>query len=244
LLGKLHYFNFHRLSTKNLRFSRYFKQFLSVQEANDLYAELYALKEKHFNRDLGKKFFLSVERRKTSINVFLVSTPKGKVLAPRFTAAFGEKGIGTYGYAGFERETVEEWPKLLLDCKNRIEKQLGVKFNYGFVNIYETKNDDGTPAEHYIGWHSDSEGDIVTSDDGQTTIASISLGDERKFQLRQNYRVGKDTPTTITNVVLEHGSLCTMEKHTQKMYKHCVPKKKGATKPRINVTFRLMKIKN
>lgn len=201
---------------------RYFKQFLSTEEADELYNEIYALKSKHFNRDL-------------------VNTPRGKVKAPRFTAAFGEKGI-TYEYAGYTRKTVEEWPKKLAKCKKLIEETLGVQLNYGFINIYEIVDEAGDPVEHYIGWHSDSEGDIQTTKDGQTTICSISLGDERKFQIREIYKPGKEKPTTIHSIVLEHGSLCTMEKHTQSLLKHQVPKKRGATKPRINITFRLMKI--
>lgn len=201
--------------------SRYFPQFLSETEANELYDELYALKDIHFNRDV-------------------VSTPRGKVKAPRWTAAFGEEGI-VYGYAGMERETVTEWPKLLLECKKRIEKKLGCELNYGFVNIYEITDKDGNVVEHYIGWHSDSEGDIVTTKDGETTICSISVGDERTFQLRETYKVGKEKPTPIISKVLEHGSLCTMEKQTQKFCKHQVKKKSGAKKPRINITFRKMK---
>lgn len=203
---------------------RYFKNFLSKEDAEQLYQELYSLKSKYFDQDL-------------------VNTPKGKVKAPRFTAAFGEKGI-RYEYAGYTRKTVEEWPEHLLKCKKRIETELGVELNYGFINIYEVVDDDGELVEHYIGWHSDSEGDIKTTSDGQTTICSISLGDERKFQLREIYKPGKDKPTEIHSIVLENGSLCTMEKHTQQLMKHCVPKKKGATKPRINITFRMMITRN
>lgn len=202
--------------------AKYYPSFLNTEEANELYQELYNLKDKYFDRDL-------------------VNTPKGKVLAPRYTAAFGEEGI-SYKYAGMNRSTITEWPELLLKCKESIETTLDVKLNYGFVNIYEIVDNNGNKVDQYIGWHSDSEGDIVTTSDGQTTICSISLGDERKFQLRENYKVGKEKPTPITSIVLEHGSLCTMEKHTQQLCVHCVPKKPNASKPRINITFRLMKV--
>lgn len=201
--------------------AKYYTNFLSKDEADELYTELYGLKDEYFTRDL-------------------VSTPRGKVKAPRFTAAFGEKGI-KYGYAGFERVTITKWPMLMLKCKKNIEQQLGCVLNYGFVNIYDVIDEEGDPVNHYIGWHSDSEGDIVTTQSGETTICSISLGDERKFQLRERYTPKKDNPTPITSKVLEHGSLCTMEKHTQLLCKHQVPKKKKASKPRINITFRNMK---
>lgn len=199
---------------------RYFKDFLSQEDADALYDEIYGLRTKYFDRDI-------------------INTPKGKVKAPRLTAAFGEKGI-QYKYSGFTRQTVNEWPPLLEKCKLQIEKELNVKLNYAFCNIYEVEDENGSTVEHYIGWHSDDEKGIVTTSDGQTTICSISLGDNRKFQLRENYRVGQETPTYIYSYILEHGSLCTMEQHTQQMMKHCVPKKKNATRPRINITFRFM----
>lgn len=157
-----------------------------------------------------------------------------EVEAPRFTATFGVKGT-TYTYAGMTRIPTTEWPVELLDCKTKLEAFLGCELNYAFVNYYE--------GEHYIGWHSDKEGDIETTPDGQTTIASISLGDEREFQIRPIYRKG-EKPTQIYKKILKNGSLCTMEKHTQSLCKHCVPVKRGSTKVRINITFRKMRVNN
>lgn len=116
--------------------------------------------------------------------------------APRLTAAFGEDGI-KYRYAGMERDTIIEWPKNLLKVKELIEKRRGIKLNYAFVNIYEVQDADGKDVEHYIGWHADKEADIVCDDTGATTIASISLGDERKFQIRAHKRKASDSPTKI-----------------------------------------------
>jgi len=70
----------------------------------------------------------------------------------------------------------------------------------------------------------------------------LRLGDEREFRIRQIYKKG-ETPSFVHKKVLEHGSLCTMEKHTQHLCKHSVPVKNGATKDRINITFRKMKIR-
>lgn len=208
------------IKNEKTAYVRYFREFLSREKGDALYEELYALKPKYFNRDL-------------------VNTPRGQVKALIYTAAFGEKGI-RYRYAGYERVTIEEWPVLLKECNEMIEMTLDVQLNYAFCNIYETRDEDGNPVEHYIGWHADDEGEIAKTPDGQTTICSISLGDERKFQLRENYKVGKEQPTSIHSLILEHGSLCTMEKHTQQLMKHCVMKKKNASMSRINVTFRLM----
>lgn len=166
---------------------------------------------------------------------------------PRLTAAFGEEGI-RYRYAGMDRETITEWPEALLKVKKLIEEHRGIKLNYAFVNIYEIEHND-KPAKHYIGWHSDKEADIVCDDTGATTIASISLGDKREFQLQPMKRIKKDTRSPVTgplplySKVLGHGSLATMEMHTQKLFKHRVPPKPSAKRPRINVTFRQMRKK-
>lgn len=132
-----------------------------------------------------------------------------------------------------ERLPHTEWPNELKECLNKINEFLGCDLNYAFINYYL--------SNHYIGWHQDKESDIETTPDGQTTIASISLGDEREFRIRQIYKKG-ETPTKIHKKILENGSLCTMEKHTQELCKHSVPLKKGTTNDRINITFRKMKI--
>lgn len=195
--------------------SRYYKDFLSKEEATTLYNTLEGLltSEGVFTQDKYVIFGKTVD-------------------APRLTATFGPEGI-TYKYAGMVRKPTTTWPTCLKECKDKIEESLGCSLNYAFVNYYKT--------DHYIGWHSDSEGDIETTDDGQTTICSISVGDEREFRLRQIYKAGKEPPTKVYKKVLENGSLCTMEKHTQSLCKHSVPVKNKATTPRINITFRLMK---
>ena len=145
--------------------------------------------------------------------------------APRLSAAFGSKG-STYTYSGMTQPAITDWPLKLLECKALVEQKLDCKLNYALVNIYETGKD-------YIGWHSDDEKDLESN----TPICSISLGDERKFQLREKYSKG-ETPTKIYSKVLAHGSLCTMEKQTQQICKHKVPVKPKASSPRINITFR------
>lgn len=200
-------------------YSRYFQEFMSKRQADELFDELYRLKDKLFRQDV-------------------VTTPSGKKLAPRLTAAFGDARI-TYKYAGMTQRTNPEYPKLLLECKCAIEALIGCSLNYAFVNIYEISDSDGKHVDHYIGWHSDDEGEIVKDDTGATTICSISLGDERQFQIRKAYKPPQ-SPTPIHSTVLHHGSLCTMENQTQLLCKHQAPKKKNATKVRINVTFRLM----
>jgi len=160
----------------------------------------------------------------------VIPTPRGPTPAPRLTCTYGPSGA-LYKYAGFERAPVTEWPVLLLACKERAEQVVGCELNYAFVNVYRDGKDS-------IDWHSDGESDIIPG----STIVSVSLGAEREFRIREIYKVGKDTPTPVTKVVLEHGSLLTMEHDMQKLCKHCVPKNERVTGVRVNITFRLMKL--
>jgi alkylated DNA repair dioxygenase AlkB len=63
-------------------------------------------------------------------------------------------------------------------------------------------------------------------------IASISLGQERKFQMRPH------SGGSITDFWLEHGSLLLMKPGCQENWIHQLPKTSRALKERINLTFR------
>jgi alkylated DNA repair dioxygenase AlkB len=81
-----------------------------------------------------------------------------------------------------------------------------------------------------MGWHSDDEKSI----EDNSTIASVSLGAERKFSFKH-----KQSNKTIT-IFLEHGSLLLMKDAAQKNWLHSLPKSSKITLPRINLTFRRM----
>lgn len=81
-----------------------------------------------------------------------------------------------------------------------------------------------------MGWHSDDEKSI----EGNSAIASVSFGAERRFSFKH-----KQTKETIS-VLLENGSLLLMEDATQKNWLHGLPKSTKITLPRINLTFRTM----
>lgn len=192
---------------------RYWDNFLTPQEADQLYDVMYKnLPE--FTRDVYK--------------IMGKDTP-----APRLTQTYGPEGC-EYTYSGMSRKPNTNMPKELKECMEKVSNFLGFDFNYAFVNFYDKKD--------YIGFHRDSENNIHTTKDGQTTIASVSLGEPREFRIRQIYKKG-ETPSYIYKKVLNHGSLCTMEYHTQLLCKHSVPVKKDSKRPRINITFRKMLIK-
>ncbi|MFZ0510672.1 MAG: alpha-ketoglutarate-dependent dioxygenase AlkB [Candidatus Nitrosopolaris sp.] len=108
-----------------------------------------------------------------------------------------------------------------------VEKLTETKFNSCLLNLYHNGNEG-------IAWHSDDEKSLEKN----STIASLSLGAERKFSFKH-----KQTKQTIS-LVLEHGSLLIMKDATQTNWLHSLPKSKKITGPRINLIFRTMSTEN
>ena len=143
------------------------------------------------------------------------------ILQPRLTAWHGDPGT-KYSYSGIELAP-EPWTDSLLHIKRRVEMLSRHRFNSVLLNYYRDHRDS-------MGLHSDDEPELGD----RPTIASLSLGEERRFQLRHRYR--KDLkPVTIP---LPGGSLVIMRGDTQKKWKHGIPKERVPCGPRINLTFR------
>jgi len=141
------------------------------------------------------------------------------VTPPRLVAVVGPEGM-KYRYTG-SIKVASGWHPAVLKVKDILKDELGQDFNFVLCNLYRDGKDS-------IGWHSDKEKDIVTD----STIASISLGAKREFQLENK------ATQEITKVPLPSGSLLLMKGKCQKLYRHAVPKDMSITKPRINLTFR------
>lgn len=125
-----------------------------------------------------------------------------------------------YRYSGGNK-TALKWTEELLALKMVVENYLQKKFNSCLLNLYHNGNEG-------LGWHSDDE----TMLGKNPTIASLSLGVERKFSFRH-----KGTGQIIS-LFLENGSLLVMQGSTQIHWQHCLPKSKKIACPRINLTFR------
>jgi alkylated DNA repair dioxygenase AlkB len=125
-----------------------------------------------------------------------------------------------YTYSNTTKQALT-WTKELSDLKQIVEEIAEVKFNSCLLNLYHTGNEG-------MGWHSDDEISLGKNN----TIASLSLGAERKFLFKH-----KQTKQTAS-LVLEHGSLLIMKDSTQTNWLHSLPKSKSITRPRINLTFR------
>lgn len=139
---------------------------------------------------------------------------------PRLTAWFGDSATN-YKYSGIYMNPVT-WTPMLFSVKTKIETAVKYKFNSVLLNLYRDGNDS-------VGWHQDNEPEL-----GQNpTIASVSLGASRQFQLKH---ITENLQQL--NITLHHGSLLLMRSETQHFWKHQIPKTKKDVKPRINLTFR------
>jgi len=138
---------------------------------------------------------------------------------PRLTAYYADEGV-KYQYSGVTHEAIG-WPPFLSAVKERIQEVIGEKFNSLLLNFYR----DGSDS---ISWHSDDEKELGTN----PTVASLSLGGERVFQIRHK------TTKEKQSMILNHGSLIVMGGTMQHYWQHCVPKTTKPVAARINLTFR------
>jgi alkylated DNA repair dioxygenase AlkB len=136
---------------------------------------------------------------------------------PRLTALMGDSA---YRYSGILNMPAP-WPEALAELRERLRKHLGVNFNSCRANLYR----DGTDS---MGYHSDDEPELGP----RPTIASISLGDRRRFLLRHR------TTRERWSWDLGHGDLLVMRDESQSDYGHAVPKTSRPVGLRMNLTFR------
>jgi len=141
------------------------------------------------------------------------------VMQPRLTALMGDDGM-EYGYSGITMQPTP-WSEETLAVKKKIESVCEEVFNVCLLNYYRHGQDS-------MGWHADDERELGRN----PLIASLSLGDTRKFMLRN--KADKKEKMTF---LLEHGSLLLMGGDLQHRWQHQVPKTKHA-QARINLTFR------
>jgi len=139
----------------------------------------------------------------------------------RKTIFFSDTGI-EYVYSG-KKNPSRPFPEFLHPLLARLRKHTGIVFNGALANYYEH-------GEEKLGPHSDDERGVGR------TIASISLGATRKFQIRpksHHKEKGRSLDIDTTN-----GMLIIMAGDMQKNYVHSIPVQKRVTEGRINLTFR------
>lgn len=150
-----------------------------------------------------------------------------KIPVPRWQKSY----INAYSFSGLVHKA-DDLPKEFekFFCWGQsLKKYDGEKFNQVLINWYEN-------GLHYIGSHSDDETQLVKNSE----ILSISLGETRKFRIRE-----KKDKKIVKEILLEHGTVVIMGGKTQKEFKHEIVKvsgKKGEKLgPRINITLRQFK---
>jgi len=141
------------------------------------------------------------------------------VKQPRLTAFHGDQGIH-YRYSGRTLRTVD-WTEGMHAVRRRLLQDQGLSFNCVLCNAYRDGND-------AMGWHADDEPELGPL----PTIASLSLGESRRFLLKP--RGGGER----RSLLLEHGSLLLMSGDLQAHWLHCLPRTRRAVGWRINLTFR------
>jgi alkylated DNA repair dioxygenase AlkB len=142
-----------------------------------------------------------------------------KIKVPRLEAYYALNGE-QYGYSGQQLQA-EKFPTFLDELRLEVQKRTGYNYNALLINYYRDGEDSN-------GWHADNEKTLGPN----PSIASISLGAERTFELKHLSTGQKKS------VLLADGSLLHMHGPLQHHYKHQLPKKRALTEARLNLTFR------
>ncbi|HHJ35664.1 MAG TPA: alpha-ketoglutarate-dependent dioxygenase AlkB [Gammaproteobacteria bacterium] len=142
-----------------------------------------------------------------------------RIITKRKVAWYGDSDYA-YTYSNVTKHALG-WTRELTDLKDIVEDITDTDFNSCLLNLYHD-GDEG------VGWHSDDE----TALGENPIIASLTFGAERKFSLK--HKVNKQ----VVSLTLESGSLFVMKGKTQSNWVHCLPKMKGISTARINLTFR------
>lgn len=145
----------------------------------------------------------------------------GKTIpVPRLECMYGDEGCD-YVYSKSVLLQPIAWTPELQQLRLHIESSTGYRFHIVLCNRYRDGRDSN-------GWHADNEKSMGKS----PAIASITLGQKRKFQMRQGKK-GKPV-----DIWLEHGSLLVMHPGCQESWVHQLPKTTQPVEERINLTFR------
>lgn len=143
-----------------------------------------------------------------------------KILQPRLTCLYGNEGK-PYSYSGLTMQP-HRWNSTITHIKEEVENVCNEHFTTVLANLYRNEKDSN-------GWHADNEKELGRN----PIIASVSFGEERKFQLKHI----SDANIKLS-LNLNHGSLLLMKESSQILYKHQIPKSTKPKKNRINLTFR------
>lgn len=172
--------------------------------------------------------FISKEEADRYYYTLLHSTPWREYQMPMYDKVVtAPRMIAWYGEQEEAGESSLQWTPELLELRAKVEKQTGLSFNGVLLNLYRNGNDS-------VAWHSDKEYKIGKN----PSIASVTFGQTRPFSLRHK------TDKTIgqLEIPLHHGTLLLMSGTTNTFWEHHIPKSAKEMLPRINLTFRRIKM--
>lgn len=142
-----------------------------------------------------------------------------KIITKRQVAFEGDNAVA-YTYSK-QKKIASPWSHVVLELKQKLEKDLNTQFNGCLLNLYAT-------GEIGMVWHSDNEPEL----ERKGIIASLSFGATRTFQLKHKHTQEK------IEVTLENGSLLIMNMESQQNWVHQLKKEPKIKEARINLTFR------
>ena len=148
---------------------------------------------------------------------------------PRLTSLHANTS-DSYTYSGVTM-TPKPMTETLKQIEKRIQKYSDASFTSVLLNLYRDGKDSN-------GWHADDEPCYtqVRGGGGAVTIASVSLGAERPFELRR--KPVHSAERRRFSIVLREGSMLVMAGATQTFWEHRLPADPSCTTPRYNLTFR------
>jgi len=149
------------------------------------------------------------------IKIFGKSLPQ-----PRLTALYAETRMA-YTYSGLTLRPLPFTPELR-KIKTELKEFIAEDFTHCLANLYRDGKDS-------MGLHADDEKELGRN----PVIASVSLGETRKFRLKHKF-----DKNLKLDIDLEPGSLLIMQGSTQHFWKHELPKTATIKRPRINLTYR------
>lgn len=186
-------------------------------------ANLHDLDIKYFQNFLSneeaahyfEKLLKDMAWQQHSIRIFGRTMPQ-----PRLTALYAETEL-PYTYSGLTLYPLS-YPDELKDLQKKLNLKTNTRFTHCLANLYRNGKDS-------MGLHADDEKELGKD----PVIASISLGETRKFRMKHKYIQHQKLELN-----LELGSLLIMQGSTQHFWKHELPKTTQPKDPRINLTFR------
>ncbi|YCM45128.1 alpha-ketoglutarate-dependent dioxygenase AlkB [Verrucomicrobiaceae bacterium 227] len=180
----------------------YLADFLNPEEANELY------------RTLTEDYHLDKEKLVVEAAGKMVETDSYKIL---FSTA---ELIAQNTHPQHIHGKCYPWAGAMDRLRQKVEDLTGQTFEIAMCLFYPDGN-------YFAPYHSDQ----MTSGEA-TILPSLSLGEVRKFEFRENDNGG------LYSLDLDHGSLLVMGRDSQTRYQHSLPRDPGYQRGRINITFR------